>query len=134
MVRPPRRQLATLGGAVLFSAVLASEGVAQHTPPSAEVAMQARVTILPAVETRSAPLALIADFSTQELHAAEMHAAEPHAPQATRRSLRVAEPTVYRMVTTEGSAIAGPPVLRTLEWGPPSEDRRLVRYVVAIIS
>lgn len=134
MVRPPRRQLATLGGAVLFSVVLASEGVAQHTPPSAEVSMQARVTILPAVEARSAPLTLIADFSTQELHAPEMHAAEAHAPQTTRPSRGVAEPAVSRVVTTEGSAIAGPPVLRTLEWGPPSEDRRLVRYIVAVIS
>jgi hypothetical protein len=129
MVRPPRRQLASLGGAVLFSVVLASEGVAQHTPPSAELSMQARVTILPAVETRSAPLALIADFSTQEPHAAELHE-----PRATRPYLRVAEPTALGAVATGGTAAAGPPVLRTLEWGPPSEDRRLVRYVVAIIS
>jgi hypothetical protein len=120
---------------VLFSIVLASEGVAQHTPPSAEVSMQARVTIVPAVVSRSAPLALVADFSTQEL-AAELHAAETHAPQTTRTSLRVAEPIAYgaRMTEGEGAAIAGPPVLRTLEWGPSSEDGRLVRYVVAVIS
>ncbi|MEX2048795.1 MAG: hypothetical protein WEB90_04395 [Gemmatimonadota bacterium] len=133
MVRPPRRQLASLGGAVLFSIVLASEGVAQHTPPSAEVSMQARVTIVPAVVSRSAPLALLADFSTQEL-AAELHAAEAQAPQATSPSLRVTEPIAYGALTTDGAAIAGPPILRTLEWGPSSEDRRLVRYVVAVIS
>jgi hypothetical protein len=136
MVVPPRRQRRrlTLGGALLLLAGVPAAGPAQQAPPKA-ITVQARVTILPAVDTYGLGSEAFWDVGPAVPPTfGPTNSSSVTTLARARPLLQRAGPEPSAAGHDRPGASAGPPVVRTLAWSAASGETRLVRYFVAVIS